>query len=504
MPSTHHRLQVVSICALTLASSLAVDPAHAQWISPPPQVWTQADFPFAPWGLPESGDSLGSALTTGDFNGDGIADLAVGVPGEDIAQYSNTGVVHAFSGTAHGSLRWSLDTNLWGMRQAETWLIAEGRFGSALASGDFDGDGYDDLAVGIPGVDSVQVFFGSIWGPWRQRNQFLWKGDFMNWAPRTSFGEALAAGDFDGDGYDDLAVGDPTLATGGAVHIFRGGPSGIRLAIRTIQQSALPNAVPATGDRFGAALIRGDFEGDGYDDLAVGAPGKQVDGAAGAGAVWAFRGTYGGLDVARATFVKQGVVGSNSGPEAGDAFGTSLAAGDITGDGRDDLAVGAPGESFFSKGEGALPSCGAVSVFYSGFFGVTTTPALFLNQSSIGGGTLEAGDQFGMSVALLDNNGDFLADLYVGVPGENGGGAYQVFVTSPQGVLPASGALIFQPGTGATEPSDRFGRVLAGADFDANGRDDIVISAPLEDLDTAVDAGQVHVHYSQVLFLFEQ
>ena len=134
-----------------------------------------------------------------------------------------------------------------------------------------------------------------------------------------------------------------------------------------------------------------DFDGDGKDDLAIGAPGEDIGAIADAGAVNVLYGSGSGLTASGDQLWHQGVAGVMGGAEAGDLFGSSLACGDYDGDGKDDLAIGAPGEDV-----GALVDAGAVNVLYGSGSGLTATGDQLWHQDSAGilGGA-EAGDLFG-------------------------------------------------------------------------------------------------------------
>ena len=108
-----------------------------------------------------------------------------------------------------------------------------------------------------------------------------------------------------------------------------------------------------TSDFFGHALAKGDFNGDGYDDLAVDAHGEDVDGVANAGAVQVIYGTYYGLSNSWDTLLTQNDV-TGTGIEANDHFGYALTAGDFNGDGYDDLAIGVPREDSGATNSGAV------------------------------------------------------------------------------------------------------------------------------------------------------
>ena len=328
---------------------------------------------------------------------------------------------------------------------SQRWLLSQPRvvnshFGTSLAIADFDRNGAGDLAVGAPrdlGGGQVYVYPGGTAGP------DLAKALAHDTA--TEFGTALASGDVNRDGYQDLVVGAP-----GAVVLFRGGPAG--LATGTRYEAGL-----AAGDRLGAALAVGDFNGDGYADVAAGAPGRR----AGAGAVVVFAGSATGLKQAR--LIVQERNGGRS--EAGDRFGAALAAGDLDGDGRAELAVGAPGEA-----PGRARAGGAVTVVRG------RGPATVLTQASLGG-AVERGDQFGAALAIGDVNGDRRPELAIGVPGEAPGPAPAGGVTHI-----VDGALLRQEAAGAvTERGDAFGTAIAIGDIDRDGAGDVVIGVPGEE-----------------------
>ena len=185
--------------------------------------------------MSRTGQQFGAALATGDFDRDGRADLAIGAPLDRIGGLRSGGVTILY-GTrgglrATGSQRWSR-ANLPG-------LPANGdRFGAALEAADFDGDGYDDLVVGVPSDDietsgddlgSIEVLYGGPAGLEAGRAAIFDRASTgATGARSTFFGAALAAGDFDGDSYSDVAIGAPNGNSGGVgdVGILRGSPLG--------------------------------------------------------------------------------------------------------------------------------------------------------------------------------------------------------------------------------------------------------------------------------------
>src|SRR4051794_38490402 len=171
-------------------------------------------------------------------------------------------------------------------------------------------------------------------------------------------GAGAVRADFDGDGFGDLAVGVPDenvndIVDAGIVHVIYGGADGLGArndVLRELSTVAAPGDTPEAGDKFGSALAGGDFNGDGFADLAVGAPFEDVGTVADAGMVLVYYGSPTGIVFPAQSGVRPTVWTQNSGgvpdaAEAGDQFGFSLAWGDFGGGPEADLAVGVPGES---------------------------------------------------------------------------------------------------------------------------------------------------------------
>jgi hypothetical protein len=237
----------------------------------------------------------------------------------------------------------------------ELGITATGRFGAALAAGDFDRNGATDLAIGAPGGRGVVV--GLVNAELGDLAQHLRTWSFSEVASDSGFGTSLVAGDFDCDGYDDLAVGAPRdgqrAVRPGAVRVLYGqAVAGVTTA-GSVRFPAT-NTTFAHGSLFGAALTRGDCDGDARDDLVIGVPGE----GAASGAVHIYRGVA-GAGPSAASMVRRVQPGAES--EAGDAFGETLTTGDFDGDGFDDLAVGVPGEAV-----GALVAAGAIRLYRGG------------------------------------------------------------------------------------------------------------------------------------------
>ncbi|GGM45846.1 hypothetical protein GCM10012275_16070 [Longimycelium tulufanense] len=295
-------------------------------------------------------------------------------------------------------------------------------------------------------------------------------------ASGARFGEAVAIGDFNKDGYADVAVGAPNDtvngAASGAVYVYLGSANGLQPGVRLIQRDI--GAGDEAGDRFGASLAAGDFNKDGYADLAVGIPGEAVGSEAKAGAIAVFPGSSSGL--AKGKWFGQTVGGGSD--EAGDRFGTALAAGDLNGDGYDDLAIGVPGEIPGDKKKRG----GGVYIYKGSSSGVGKGWSAIQEDAN---GTTEDGDQFGAALAIGNVTGSRHADLVVGAPGEavgsnpaNGGAIYVVPGASGG---KSKGFRRFQSDAkGANEANDRFGAAVAVGNFDKDGYADVAAGVPGE------------------------
>ena len=176
-----------------------------------------------------------------------------------------------------------------------------------------------------------------------------------------NYSSVLATGDFNGDGVDEVAIGDSNSASnpggGGTVYIYRRSAADDWTVQTLIRQGVLGyNGVDEAGDKFGFALASGDFDDDGFDDLAIGVPGKDVAGSPGvasAGAVQVVYGSASGLSGTRDRVFTASNDGLDFTPDNADQYGYALAAGDIDADGDDDLAVGVVKRSCPNTGERA-------------------------------------------------------------------------------------------------------------------------------------------------------
>lgn len=470
-----------------------------------------------------------------DFNGDGYGDIAIGAPGEDVAGAADAGAVTIIYGAGPG-----LGLDAFAVLPAAQITQATfgleipepgDRFGAALAWGDFDADGFDDLAVGAPGEDLptgtvdaglVMVYYGSPGGLIVLHPPFLSQGpgglpdpD----EPGDNLGWALAAGDFNVDGFVDLAIGVPSedlgFADEGLVHQCFGSPGGVMpvgAPIPIFVQGMLGDPGEA-GDQFGLVLAAGNLDGYPGDDLAIGVPLEDFAGDGDCGMVNVVYAAPGvGLDPGAPTPPEawtQDSPGIANATQPGDQFGWALAIGNFDGMRAEDLAIGVPQEDL-----GANVNCGAAHVIYglgpgAGLDAFAPVPAEFWHQNIAGIPEVnDPNDWFGYSLAAGDFNGDKIDDLAVGVPNEDVGaiadagfvntiyGAGAGLGLEAAGPVPAEAWHQNRPGVpNLNEGSDRFGWALTVGDFDLNGCMDLGVGVPFEDLGAAADCGMVITIY---------
>jgi phosphodiesterase/alkaline phosphatase D-like protein len=436
-------------------------------------------------------DRFGEGMATGDYTGDGVADLAVGRPAGSIFSGPRSGLLYPFQGSSAGPTQGR--SILYGADGAGGTRVAGDDFGAAIAVGDFDDNGIDDVAVAAPGKVPTGAAHAGMVFVFHSTGFFLADDGSLTEetaggvsAEGDEFGRAMAAGDFNGDGFADLAVGAPGKTTGGqadagAIFLFPGSASGpVAGSILTEAAFAQP---PQDGDRFGAALVTGDFNGDGRTDLAVGIPGKKVGTADNAGVVAVLYGSAAGLVAGPRLAQEQALQLS----EADDGFGASIASGNFDNDSRDDLFVAAPAEDQASSAD-----AGMVCPFLGLANGFLQRPCLFENGT---GAPLEAQARFGAGLASADLDGDGRDDLAVGAPGSAlggaaGAGALFVYASLGSG-FEAHHTLFLQDAGGASQAGDSFGGVVVMADFNGDGTADIAAAATADAPPNQANGGTV-------------
>ena len=488
------------------------------------QIWDRGNQLLIPDGDAAQYMSFGGTLATGDFKGDGIADLAIGSQGYEHDGLDFAGRVDVHLGTPSG-LAATASFRRFGP-QAVQFL------GCALAAGDFNGDGRDDLAIGAWGSDldngaivnagTVEIWRMNAQGSWGFAGVYHQDSAGMPGVAEggDQFGSALAVGDFDGDGYDDLAVGAPGEAVGdvdyaGAVNTLYGSATGLTTAGSQIFYRNGGGLVGDVGvhQTLGATLAAGDFDADGCDELAIGIPDDYLASAmVFDGSVLVLDAEPGtGLVTAGQMSIDREQLGVVVDSEAG--FGSALAAGDLdrtsacaaAGHCADDLAIGAPGARVDGQ------TGGLVHVLFGNWSegGLSLVPNVAISQSvfdfALGGTAPESEDNFGNAVAVGSLGNTLRADLAVGtsqegLQGSAGTGCAHVARKIEPGFDPTANpdAQFFfaQPGLGAAPAvaDEYFGAAVAIGDFNGDGWGDLAVGVAGFDQE-ALSTGAVQILY---------
>ncbi|MBA5249232.1 MAG: hypothetical protein FE834_06845, partial [Gammaproteobacteria bacterium] len=433
-----------------------------------------------------TGDRSGiSVSSAGDVNGDGLDDVIVGAQYADLNSKSNTGKSYVVFGKTNGS---AINLNDIASASGTAGFVINGEqasdfSGSSVSSaGDVNGDGLDDLIVstyGNSGIGKAHVVFGKIDSTAinlldvaQGTGGFVMNG--------TSLGISVSgAGDVNGDGLADLIVGAWSASKSYVVFGKKGDTAAINLS-NIASASGTGGFVinsETTGDKNGRTVsFAGDVNGDGLDDLIIGA--YEADGNKGKSYVVFGKTDTGAVDL--------GTIGSGTGgfvingENAQDYSGRSASyAGDVNGDGLDDLIVGAYGVN------------GNTGKSYV-VFGKSDTNTVNLSDIAQGTGGFvlngeKSGDLSGFSVSYAgDVNGDGLDDLIVGADNSTKGvkgKSYVVFGTTDTTVINLGD---IAQGTGGFVVDDRSANDDAGSsgssvsyagDVNGDGLDDLIIGA---------------------------
>jgi hypothetical protein len=379
-----------------------------------------------------------SVASAGDLNGDGYADVVVGVPytlERPPNEFEDVGKVYVYYGSASGP---SANPD-WVKEPGQLWWYHS--FGYSVASADdVNGDGYDDLIVGAhdwgsPIHPRAYVFHGSAMGLLADPN---WTGlDGIDQLRVTSVG---SAGDINGDGYADVIVGAVYGEGEGQAFLFHGSPAGLSSTPDWQIQDQNPPSLLGW-----SVASAGDVNADGYDDVVVGAPFNQLD--VEPGEVFVYHGSPSGLG-ASPDWTAQG-------EQQSERFGFSVdTAGDVNGDGYDDVVIGAPE---YRRGNRE----GRVLLYYGSPSGPSTSADWTVE------GVRDS--RFGFSVRTArDINVDGAADIIVGAAGEE-----RAYVYLGSGSGPSTGPDWTAQGE---LPDSWFGRSVASAgDVNGDGAPDVIV-----------------------------
>ncbi len=376
---------------------------------------------------------------------------------------------------------------------------AGGNFGRGIVGGDFDDDGIDDLAIAESGSTRLRIALGTEW-------TLPMTGPVIPFLPSTVTtpfqSGVLASGDFDGDGRDEIAVGHPFVSVGGAagagtVYVLDRAVNGTWSVQLTIRAGGTFPGSPVAQAHLGNALASGDFDDDGYDDLAIGLRGQVVAGQSNAGAVMVVYGTAAGLAAPGARLFDRSNDGLTFSPREDDRYGWAVAAGDFDDDGYDELVVGVPNATCpngTDRGGGVVVLAGSAA-------GVITSATRIWRPGVLGiDGNCATTGGFGSALAAGDFDSLIVSpdDLAIGAPTTAGGGAVHVIYGSSGGLDAARNQRLTPPARPGIDSSGaRFGNVLLSARLahacvfiTCLGRS-LAIGAPFTDVDGVDAAGAV-------------
>jgi len=446
----------------------------------------------------DAGDNSGiSVAIAGDVNGDGFDDILIGAPYDDDGG-ADAGQAYLFFGNSTG---WAMDIDL-SKANASFWGEAAGDNAgiSVAGAGDVNGDGYDDILIGASGNDDggadagqVYLVLGKATGLAQDTKLSAASASFWGENAGDNAGISVAgAGDVNGDGYDDLIIGAPNYDNGvnfnvGQAYIILGKSAGWAMDADLSVSSASYLGETANDNAGRSVAGAGDVNKDGYDDVLIGAPNRdeavancgQTYVVLGKPTGWAMGVNLGGVDA------------SYRGEVAQDVSGYSVSgAGDVNGDGYDDIIIGA-----YGKDDGAV-SAGQTYLVLGKSAGWVMDVLLSGVDASFWGES--ANDESGRAVAGAgDVNGDGYDDFLIGAAGDDDGGnnAGQTYLILGKATGWAMDLRIVTAGAsyiGENANDNSGGAVAGGGDVNGDGLDDILIGANLND-DGGADAGQTYL-----------
>lgn len=442
-----------------------------------------------------SGNSVASV---GDLNGDGLGDIVIGAPWYSGGGYNYGGQTYVIFGQSSG---WAMDTNLSNASASYLGNSANGYAGNAVAgAGDVNGDGKKDFLIGAYGANKAYLILGKSSGWAMDTSLTNSDANFSGESSGDQAGIAVAGiGDINNDGFDDIAIGahydDDAGNNAGQVYIILGKASG--WANNTNLSAADASYWgEAASDMAGSSVSgAGDVNNDGFADFLIGAYGNDAGGA-GAGQVYLILGKASGwaMDVglanADASFI---------GEAASDTVGIGLdGAGDVNGDGFDDIIIGAYGNDGAGSGAGQ-----AYLIFGKASGWAMDTNLSGVNASYVGE---SASDFAGLSVAGIgDVNRDGFDDVAVGAPGDDDAGnvagqVYIIFGKASNWAMDtslSSASASFWGESAVDQISYTTynysqGAIDGGGDFDGNTYPDIIIGS-YNNAEGGATAGQTYI-----------
>lgn len=482
-------------CVFGLGTGFAVNTVYESFISTDPsKIELNGVTP---------GEQFGAAVVSGDFNGDGLDDLAVGSPFSSIESRDWNGKISIYFGKKKFK-----NIKSFNLSSARPDIIFYGahsgdQLGTTLAAGDYNGDKITDLAIGAYNASSEKGRPGKAYIVYGQ--SLTWSRqsyDFLSNMPDIeltgnhdgdSFGLALSTIDINNDNVDDILVGAPSASSGsveesGIVYGFLGSKDGVSTGVHLAKEAKVIFYGQSTGEKFGSAIAGGHIIDKKYSDVVISAYTANVGENNQAGKVYLFKGREKFFSSVKApTLVIEG-------KSPNEWLGFALAVGDVNGDDKDDIAI----SSFSYNGSHKNSK---ISVFYSKrTFGQNKGIVLSGDDANIVIDKPVDEILIGASVLLDNFNDDKRAEVVVGSPGIGNpismkpGDVYMVFTDVAAKKMEFS---IEDRSVTSTihgeNADDWFGYSLASMDFNGDGKKDLVIGSRYADGVNAKNNGKVFV-----------
>ncbi len=446
------------------------------------------------------GGQLGADTKSGDFNNDGIQDIALTAPFASVDERKWNGQVLIY----FGKNDFSIDkANIY---NSSADIVITGRnsgdqLGTSLATGDFNADGIDDLAIGAYNASSfysyakdghpgeVYIMYGKNF--WNEKNiDLAYKSlgfTIYGGNDGDSFGMSMESADINSDKVDDLIVSAPfsSSATGdfsGNVYVFYGKSSGIYFYPPVASNADIVFHGQTSGERFGASLATGDINGDKKVDLLIGAYYSGTQNMDKTGRVYIYENEKFGTVVNKPTNVVNGIFDN-------EWFGFSIATGDINNDGKDDFAISAfPYEGpknksrvniYYGKDDFSKKNLKVVSPDF-----VIENP---LNELLLGS-----------KVLLEDIDGDLKSEVIIGAPGIGNpvslkeGNVYIVKIDEKKSRYSIR-KNEFSSVIHGENSDDWFGFSLDTVDFNGDRKKDLVVGSRYSDLPNRINGGKAFI-----------
>ena len=445
----------------------------------------------------------GDEVASGDVNGDGYMDIIIGAPWADPGGRTEAGETYVIFGSSSPRPTIDLSTE---SADITIYGAASGDLsGIAIASGDINGDGYDDIIIGAPRADpaggkdagKTYVIFGfspsspvTIDLSTESADITIYGDDYKDYSGR------VASGDINIDGYDDIIIGAHNANPGGRyrageTYVIFGSSSPPATIDLNSQSADITIYGDDNNDESGSAVASGDINGDGYMDIIIGAP--QADQWVGVTYV-----IFGSSKPPTTIDLNtQSADITVYGDDTGDRSGSAVASGDVNGDGYDDIIIGASWAD-----PGGRSEAGETYVIFGSSF---PSPPYTIDLNSQSGDIIVSGDDLddrcGKEVDSGDVNGDGYIDIIIGAyradpPGEKDAGKSYVIFGGSYSSPPYIIDLNSQPANITVYGAifcDWSGYAVASGDVNKDGYGDVIIGAPYARTPSGPDSGQTYL-----------